>query len=161
MSYRSNNLAYDLSQFETKSSSVNKSNLEVITNKKHINRNERALGFGNAFLFLLIAGMIGAIIYSNALINELGTQVSQATKEYTTLLSENKRLTANLESKISLKNIETYAEEELGLSKMEEYQIQYINMAPEDKIEYVKNEADDNMTDKLLKSISGFISKEK
>ncbi|MEF9983113.1 MAG: hypothetical protein RR710_01090 [Oscillospiraceae bacterium] len=159
MNYNKESSAYDLSAFQTKQSSVVKPNLQVIGKSK--STSVKAISLGTMLLGLLIIGMLAATLYSNALINELGNEISTANKEYTTLISENRKLATNLECKVSLKNIETYAKENLGLSKIEPYQIEYVNMSPEDKIEYVKGEQEDKIAQKLISGVSQFIQIDK
>lgn len=152
--------AYDLSAFQTKQSSVVKPNLQVIERTKQSTLN-KGLSVTTVLFAVFIIAMIAATLYSNALINELGNQISASNKEYATLVSENKKLNANLECKMSLKNVETFAKDDLGLAKMEAYQIKYVNMSPEDKIEYKKEEQQDKITDKLLNSVSALINEKK
>lgn len=55
------------------------------------------------------------------------------------LLAENERLQTSIESRMSLRNIEDIAKNELGLSELEPYQVTYVNRCGGDKI--VTNES--------------------
>ena len=82
----------------------------------------------------LLASIIGMLLYSNAVLNELSNQIAAERSRQELLLSENNRLQASLESKMSLRSIEDVARTELGLSEMEPYQITYVNRCDGDKI---------------------------
>lgn len=83
-------------------------------------------------IFLL--SMLSALLYGRIKVDELDRQISAAETKITTAQSENVRLNMQLDSMISLKNVEEYAQTNLGMVKMESYQIEYIDLSGADKV---------------------------
>ncbi len=83
-------------------------------------------------VFLL--SMLSALLYGRIKVDELDRQISAAETKITTAQSENVRLNMQLDSMISLKNVEEYAQTNLGMVKMESYQIEYIDLSGADKV---------------------------
>ena len=80
-------------------------------------------------LTCLLLGMIASVCLScKAVLTETVNEISVAVKELEVLQSENVRLNMELEAMVSLKNIEEYATEQLGLSKLEKYQVSYVTL---------------------------------
>lgn len=73
-------------------------------------------------------GFIGANINSRVQINELNSTIVNLDKELNEKKSENTRLNMALNSKISLENVQDYAENVLGMVKRERYQIIYFDL---------------------------------
>ncbi|MBS7390431.1 MAG: hypothetical protein KIG33_08870, partial [Oscillospiraceae bacterium] len=83
-------------------------------------------------VFLL--SMLSALLYGRIKVDELDRQISATETKITTAQSENVRLNMQLDSMISLKNVEEYAQTNLGMVKMESYQIEYIDLSGADKV---------------------------
>ena len=81
----------------------------------------------------LIIGVTVSFIYSRAMLVEVNEQVNAANKQLKILESEKTRLDMELESMVSLKNIEELAEN-MGLAKVEKYQVEYIDLSQGDKV---------------------------
>ncbi len=80
-------------------------------------------------LTCLLLGMIASVcLCCKAVLTETVNEISVAVKELEVLQSENVRLNMELEAMVSLKNIEEYATEQLGLSKLEKYQVSYVTL---------------------------------
>jgi hypothetical protein len=62
-------------------------------------------------------------------------QISSANKNLESVQSENVRLESELESKMTLKNVEEYAEQVLGLQKLNNSQIMYVETQTDDVVE--------------------------
>ena len=94
---------------------------------------------GSAVLVFLIALL--ALTLFTLVINGMGKtyQMYRQVAEQNTLLettqAENARLKSELEGKMALKNIEEYAEKTLGLQKLDNSQIKYIQTQTDDVIE--------------------------
>ncbi len=144
-----NTSAYDLSAFEKRKSHE----LKVIKNEKHPKESILARS-GVFFLVAFLLIIVASTLYNNAIINELGNQIVELNQEYAELVGENKKMTAVLESKVSLKNVEEYAKENLGLAQMEQYQIEYINLLPNDKIISIKAILKENLVQNVEKNIN-------
>ena len=76
-------------------------------------------------LVVLLTVSLCMLLYSNAVLTELSDQVAEAQ--------------TSIESRMSLRNIEDIAKNELGLSELEPYQVTYVNRCGGDKI--VTNES--------------------
>ena len=96
-----------------------------------------------AFMTVILA-LAFSVMYSRAQLTELSAQVSKVSKELDVLESENVRLNAELEERISLKNVEEYAATELGMDKLDPSQVEYVTLSEGDKAE-VKEETDSSI----------------
>ena len=90
-------------------------------------------GKRGAALKVFIAGilallMFSVIINSYVQLTEVYSSISEANAELNTLRSENVRMQTELEGKASISNIKDYAEQHLGLQKLDQSQIQYIDI---------------------------------
>ena len=90
-------------------------------------------------LVVLLTVSLCMLLYSNAVLTELSDQVAEAQEKHQMLLAENECLQTSIESRMSLRNIEDIAQNELGLSELEPYQVTYVNRCGGDKI--VTNES--------------------
>lgn len=141
MSYTDRNAAYDIARFERHAAAPRRAperSMRVVQGKKP----ESTLNFGAVLrtflLFSLVIGTITALLYSHVQLTEVTAQIGSAQKELNVLKSEHTRLESDLESRISIRNIEEYASGQLGLAKMEKYQIEYINLSGGDKAVLLK-----------------------
>lgn len=112
--------------------------LQVVRNEER----QAALGRGRAvrgvLLFALVMLIFSVIVYNNMVLTELNEELATARRDYEELLAENGRMQVELEGKMSLRNIEEYASEKMGMSKMEAYQIQYVDLGGCDKCEVLQ-----------------------
>lgn len=125
------NLAYDLSLFEPREPRQRKT-LRVVHNRKKRVGVSTVLKSVTAGAFVVIS--LVAVMVLNVRLNETNSSVSAAQKRYTTAQSESVRLNMQLESRMSLKNVESYAVSTLGMQKIQASQIQYINLGDSDKV---------------------------
>lgn len=87
-------------------------------------------------IFAIFAGaLFGVVIYSYVQQNNMYNKVSEANALLTEYKSENIRLESKLEAQASVKNIEQYAEEVLGMEKLDSSQIKYIQIQESDVVE--------------------------
>ena len=80
-----------------------------------------------AVSFIILMGIVAAILYNQMALTELTAQVESARSEYEALVGENRRTQVELESRTSLRSIQESAEA-LGMYKAETYQIEYIDL---------------------------------
>ncbi len=90
----------------------------------------------------IIAVLLVMLIYSNITLTELSDQVSTQRGEYDVLKSESRRMMAELEGSVSLRNIEESAVATMGMARVEPYQIEYVDLGGGDKIEVVTSKFD-------------------
>lgn len=129
MAQRSN-LAVDLSRYEEREERV-KARQE---NRKKITVSEEAPASN---LFTIVMGVFVAIfafiaftqvVNSNAGIAAIDAKIQDQQVRVESLLQENRRMKTELEQKSSQKNVETYAEDVLGMQKLDKSQIEYISL---------------------------------
>lgn len=125
------NLAYDLELFEVdeeeqrrKAQKRAEKNKIKMTKKKAVARN------GSVFMALtsvvLVVVVAFAILYSKVQLSEYTVLISEAKTELQLAQRDNLRLHAELDSMVTLENVEKIASEELGLSKTQNSQIVFV-----------------------------------
>ena len=83
----------------------------------------------------LIFSILFAISYRNAQIDESFEKVQDYEKELAAIEKENSQLELTIESSLNLSNIEQKAKELLGMQKLTNQQIVYVNLEKDDHIE--------------------------
>lgn len=83
---------------------------------------------------LLLITMLATLLYGRLKADELEREISNVNTKLEAAQSENVRLNMQIESVISLKNVEDYAQSQLGMVKMESNQIEYIDLSGDDKV---------------------------
>ena len=86
------------------------------------------------FVSLLAAALLGAVIYSLDKRNTMYNKVSDLNAQLHLAEAENVRLQSELESQMSAKNVEDYAENVLGMRKIDSSQIEYIKIRTGDVV---------------------------
>ena len=129
------NVAYDLSFYEQEQ-------------ERHIARKEKkdnvvinaqtkfSLGkrIANIVSVAVLITLIVAVIATNAAITTTSTEIAGLENEIVRLESERSYLEFTLESRMTLDQIESYAENQLGMVKMDSAQKKYVQMESENKI---------------------------
>ena len=127
------NAAYDLSRFEPAA----RPKLEVVKPKKPETFSiTRAWGVAPIKIILLsifLVGIISIMLASQIALVELGDNILTLQDELATLQSEEVRLQLQLDAGLSLQNVEEMAEE-MGLVKMENYQVQRVYLNNDDAV---------------------------
>jgi cell division protein FtsL len=85
---------------------------------------------------VLLVGLVCYQIYCNAQYNELTTQVNNLKSEYEDLVNEEIQLNVKIDAKAELNNIEAIATS-MGMSKIQQHQIEYVNLGSEDRAEVI------------------------
>ena len=83
---------------------------------------------------LLAAGLLGSVIYSLDRRSTMYSKVTSLNDELELAEAENARLQSELESKMSVKNVEDYAENVLGMCKIDPSQIEFIKIQTGDVV---------------------------
>ncbi len=101
-----------------------------------VRRNEARSGsiISIIFVSLLAAALLGSVIYSLDRRNTMYNKVAAMNEKLKSAAAENVRLQSELESKMSAKNIEEYAENVLGMEKIDSTQIEYIKIQTDDVV---------------------------
>lgn len=142
------NLAYDYSRFEEKQN-IEKPEIKQVASRKAIHK---GVSSTRAVCYVLATVVVlGMMIYARATQAELEAKYTEITKKTNQLTNDNIILQNQIESKLSLKNIEDIAQKKLGLVKVDNSQIECINFDIENKAEVVKKQT-------LWSSISGWFT---
>ena len=78
--------------------------------------------------------MLGSVVYNLDKRSTMYSKVSAKNNELNLAEAENVRLQSELESKMSAKNVEDYAENVLGMQKIDSSQIKYIEIQTDDVV---------------------------
>ena len=115
----------------------------------------------NTFATLCVAAVavtvIGLMITSRVRMTELDSVINERNQQLTVLQSEHTRLTDELQRKVSTESVEDYAENVLGMQKLEAYQVEYIRVESGDKM-VVADEGNDSILGTIGSAVSNFFS---
>lgn len=106
--------------------------------------NIRGIRWSVVLCVLVFMIMGGYLLYSHIALNEVSSDLLAAKSDLTKLEGETGALQVSIESKNSMDEIERIATEELGMVKIENYQIQTINLLTDDTVEIIKDEPTGN-----------------
>jgi len=120
-----------------------------------IRKNENKGGSKIAVFFITI---IAVLICSTVVItldrrNRVYNEITSANAQLATLESENVRIRSELDAKVSLKNVEEYAENVLHMKKIDNSQIEYIKIQNSDIVSVPEKE------DSIFAKVGGFIDR--
>lgn len=115
---------------------------KVVKKNKHHKRNtnKKASNLSIIVCSIIVTILLFLLIYGKVQVSALYTQIANEKSTVDTLQSENVRMQTEIEANMSLKNVETYAEDVLGLKKLDKSQITYIQIQNEDLVEVVETE---------------------
>lgn len=85
-------------------------------------------------VFAIAFVMFGSLIYNQLTLNELNTDIRQASTQLERSRSEYIQLEMAVASRLKLEDVERYAVDVLGMQKMQNNQLVYIRTNEEDKI---------------------------
>ncbi len=86
------------------------------------------------FLAVCALALLGGTIYGKVKTNEVYTALAAAQAEYDDLKASNVSLRSEIDGKTTVKNVEEYAEDVLGLMQLDDSQIKYIKIQTEDQV---------------------------
>lgn len=97
------------------------------------------------------------ISYRESLITEKFNQVQNLKTNLASVKKENEQLEVNIENSLNLNNIEQAAKEQLGMQKLSNKQIVYINLPKKDYVESATEEVVIQKDDSLISKIIGML----
>lgn len=152
----STNLAYNLSRYEVSRPEENVRQERAPQIKLRKNTEYAHAGTAKVITLVAAAGLLmGGVIYSKVESASLYADVSAAQTNVSLLHSENLRMKSEIESKTSMKNVEEYAENVLGLEKIDKSQVEYIRLETDNVVEIP--EQDTNLFIKIRNSFNEFV----
>ena len=104
-------------------------------------------------LSVLAAALLGSVIYSLDRRNTVYNKMSSMNSALSLAEAENVRLQSELESRMTAKNVEDYAENVLGMTKIDSSQIEYIKIQTDDVVNIPEQE------ESLLSKVEGLFDK--
>ncbi len=107
------------------------------------------------FAALLAFLIFFLVIYGRVETNQLYRLISQQNELLEIAQSENVRMRSELEGQMTLKNVEEYAEQVLGLQKLDNSQIKYVETQTDDIVEIP--EEDKNLFTEIVDKFNGFV----
>jgi len=128
--------AYDLNTFAGKTVGETEQDLRRRTLRLVKNRRkpQQLLSYKTIMLVVAVLAACVTMIYSRVVLTELTEEANGYQQKLTVLNAEYIRLSGELEAASSIKTLEETAESDLGLSKIESSQVQYVNLTSEDHI---------------------------
>ncbi len=140
MPNRQSTTAYDFSRFSASVPQIipgvkQPPQLRVVKTEtpKNIGVSPRAL-----LCFLALLGIVAGMLYNNVLLTEMTSEIQQLEQRYQQLQSENRRMTVELESRVPLREVQEKAQNMLGMSKIEPYQVRYIDLGEQEGVRMVQ-----------------------
>lgn len=144
------NLAYDLTKYE---------DVSVEKAPKIRIRRQRAENTGSVPKLIATATaaglLMGAVIYGKVENAAIHAEITAQTKYVQMLESENVRMQTEIEEKTALKSVESYAEDILGMQKLDKSQIEYVSVSNGSVVDIPEN--DDNIFVKIKNGVSDFL----
>ncbi|HBI85686.1 MAG TPA: hypothetical protein DDX71_05290 [Ruminococcus sp.] len=83
---------------------------------------------------LMAGALIGVVIYGRVQTNEIYSEIAEKQAVYDDLVAKNVSMRSEMEGKMTVKNIQEYAENVLGLRQLHQSQIEYIQLQTEDEV---------------------------
>ena len=160
-SSRSKSAQYDFSRFETSKQAAASPKHKPVPEKEQPFRvvvtparqrqmaQRRALAVHLVLSVILLTGLTVAMLYSRAILATVNEAISVKTAELNTLNGEYTRLQTELDAKISLRNIEEYASTNLGMSKVEQDQVQYVNVEQGESVTLYRSTGENSLVERV------------
>ena len=107
---------------------------------------KKRIRLGGTFITVLAVFLVFSLmaysVYCRAICNEKTAKLSVLQDQYEELLNREKQLNISLAAKADLRLVEDIAINQLGMSKLEQHQIEYVSLDSSDKAVVIEN--DDN-----------------
>ena len=153
--------AYDLRAFQTNTHAKSR-NLTVRNPSRQAilrarAREKAAMVLRGLLAASLVVTVIVATLCSRVVLTELSTQISKSKAELESISTENIRLEAEVEAKLSARNVEEYATQKLGMSTLDKSQITYIKLNDGDEVELTESSPKAGILGQLKLALSSFL----
>lgn len=157
--------AYDFALFEPKrqqEAPQKKSNIIELP-KEQLEKNRRTrinpLKAISIFLaFTVMLGIVGTIVYGQVQLTELTEQLNSASKTLDESKSVYTQYKMKSDSQFSLQAVESYATDKLGMKKVEQSQVEPIELSSGDKTQVVQKDQNSNWLSSLWNAIVQLLS---
>ena len=158
--------AYDFGMFAPKQQPLqqpHKKDNIIELPQKQLQKNRRAKlhpfrVFVVSALLVVMLGVVGTMVYGQVQLTELTENINAAQKQLEESQSVHTQLEMKASAKLSLNAVEEYAQETLGMSKIQQSQIENIEIASGDKSEVIQSAESEIWLSSLWNSIVGLLS---
>ncbi len=106
------------------------------------------------FSTLIVVILTAFVLYGNISLNELTIENSNKQKELAAVIDANEILRLEIDRKNSLGNIEQIATEQLGMVKLQDYQIHTVNLESDDSVEIASTDDKNSIIDGIVASFN-------
>ncbi|MBQ5318002.1 MAG: hypothetical protein J6K17_02770 [Oscillospiraceae bacterium] len=145
-----NNLAYDLEKYED--AAPEKAPKIRVSRQK----SENAGSAPKLIIMTVAAGtLLGAVIYGKVENTAIHSEIAAQSQYVEMLASENVRMQSELEEKTALKSVENYAEQILGMQKLDKSQIEYVSISNGNIVDIPEN--NENLFVKIKHAFEDFV----
>lgn len=110
--------------------------------------------FFSIFVILGILLLVVLTVTCDVIQNEKNRQLNEANRAYDSAVNEGVRLQIEIDRRSDFFSVEQYATEELGMHKLEKYQIQYIRYDVTGTAELLNREEDEDFFGQVSKAFS-------
>ncbi len=121
-----------------------------------MNQNKKKIKFtfGQMFMAVIVLLLAIGLVLNYLSLHNLTAKINEANNTYTKLSAENAALDQEILKQVNFSNIDQLAAE-IGMVKVEPYQIQYVNIEGNDIMTSSKAEADQGgLVDNIVRSFS-------
>ncbi len=155
MADRNTNLAVDLRRYEARSERAQMRAASNIKPKRAAKASQTPAAIMLVVLIAAAGALIAMCISSKADIAAMHAEIVEAEQDVDALINENTRMKLELEQKSSQKTVEEYAENILGMQKLDKSQIEYISLTSGNMVEI--SEKDGNIFTRLKNAFDKFL----
>ena len=139
MADRNSNLAVDLARYEARAERAN-AHRNIRSKAVTAKPSETPAATAAVLLLVAIGILLSACIASKANIAAVHAAIIKQEAEVASLEQENRRMLTELEQKSSQKAVEDYAENVLGMQKLEKSQVEYVSLESGNVVEISEKE---------------------
>jgi len=130
------NAVYEYERFEDKQPGI-----QALAKKKPAERPKKGGAGKTVAGMLLVVALASTLVYTRVVQTELANEYNIMVSKANALENENAALRLQLETKLSLENIETYAKEKLAMSEQKNQQVEYVEFDAPSKVEVIEQES--------------------
>lgn len=152
---RENNLAYDYNIYDEPEYAEG-SREELSQKPRTVHRYKPASVIRFSLAAIIVMGILCYMIYGKVQLTGLYSQQSKLEQELSRLTDENVSLESELAQKTGLTKVESYAEDQLGLKKLDKSQIDFIEV-PKNKTAEPAPADDSNLFVRIKNWFSGVL----
>lgn len=129
-----NNLAYDYTEYEV----LPEENPKPIEHRRNLKLKPRVSTALRLIITGTVAGfMLFAMVFGKVELSKVYSEQSELQEQLSQLNEDNLSLKSELDAKTGLSQVEEYAENTLGLQKLDKSQVEYVEVETDDVIEAV------------------------